>query len=152
MAVEGWRDARRRLSVAMTPTSSSNPNIPLAEALYWLAAIEDDAQGKTPTESDSYFATRDASTNGKTVGGLIFARNLVTHELLIPIKPEPVGAYGAAPYGTAPYGGGTQWRWKSRIELGSPIDKHGCDISYDDHVAGRGVGAPLQAAEDFFGL
>jgi hypothetical protein len=152
IANEGWRLARDRLNAAIGSGPGGgallNPNIPLGETLYWLSVIEDDEERPG---SKSYIARRASSTDGQTVAGLIFVRNLVTHELLMPVELR-VGGYGSAAWGSVPYGGGTSWRWKTRAELGSPTDKYGRDTQYDVHVAGKELHIPIEAAARFFGL
>jgi hypothetical protein len=149
MAEDGWRLARARLADALG-ARAANPNIPLAEALYWLSVVEDDEEKKIG--SSAYYGHRSGSTDGETVGALVFARNLITHELIIPAELHVRGAYGSAAYGSAAYGGSAEWHWKRRSELGNPTDKYGRDALYDKHVAGGHVDSPLQAAERFFGF
>jgi hypothetical protein len=151
IADEGWRLARDRLNAAIGSGLGGgaplDPNIPLGEMLYWLSVIEDDEE----RQDSNYYARRASSTDGQTVAALIFARNLVTHELVMPGELRVMG-YGAAAYGSLPYGGGSSWRWKNRAELGSPTDKYGRDTQYDVHVAGKELSIPIEAAARFFGL
>jgi hypothetical protein len=154
MAVEGWRQAlvRLRESIHGGPRRPHpDPNVPLAEAIYWLSVIEDDAV--TRIGSARYYGHRDSNSDGQTVAALVFARNQVSHELAEPSTQRPTGGYGGSAYGTAPYGGGISWHWKSRTELGSPTDeKWGRDVLYDQLVAGRLLEAPLDAAGRYFDI
>ena len=148
MAVDGWRQSLVRLGESIhggPRRPHPDPNVPLAEAIYWLSVIEDEAV--TRIGRTTYYNQRGASTDGQTVAALVFARNLMSHELAEPSQGRPTGGYGGSAYGTAPYGGGIAWHWKGRIELGSPTDeKWGRDALYDQLVAGYLLEAPLDAA------
>lgn len=154
MAVEGWTQAlvRLRESIHGGPRRPHpDPNIPLAEAIYWLSVIEDDAVIRTG--SATYYGHRGSSSEGQTVAALVFVRNQVSHELAEPSKPRSTGGYGGSAYGTAPYGGGIAWHWKSRTELGGSTDaKWGRDVLYDQLVAGRLLEEPLDSAGRYFGI
>ena len=152
IADEGWRHARDRLNAAIGSGPGCgaplNPNIPLGETLYWLSVIEDGEE----QQDSNYHARRASSTDGQTVAALIFARNLVTHQLVMPVELRVIGGFGTAAWGSVPWGGGSSWRWKTRAELGSPTDKHGRGTQYDVHVAGKVLGIPIEAAARFFAL
>lgn len=154
MAIEGWRQALVRLheSIHGGPRRPHpDPNVPLAEAIYWLSVIEDDEVARSGRAT--YYGNRSSSREGQTVAALVFARNKVSHELAEPSKPRPTGGYGGSAYGTAPYGGGISWHWKSRTELGSPTDGKGSrDVLYDQLVAGCLLEAPLDAAGRYFDI
>jgi hypothetical protein len=148
IAEGGSRLARERLNSAPPP----NPNIPLAEVLYWFSVID---------EERAYPSRHSASHDGKTAAALIFIRNKVTHgglvkpiEQWVPLEQTGRGGYGGVAYGSTPYAGTvSSWRWRTRAELGNPTDgKGGRDALYDQYVAGKDVPTPLDAAERFFGL
>jgi hypothetical protein len=104
MAFDGWRQSLVRLGESTQGgprRPRPDPNVPLAEAIYWLSVIEDEAV--TRIGSTTYYDHRGASTEGQTVAALVFARNLVSHELAEPSRGRPTGGYGGSAYGTAPY-------------------------------------------------
>ena len=145
IAEDGWRLARTRLDESTEPDRA---NIALAEALYWLAVIEDDE--KSPDRS-TYYAQRLASQDGQVVAGLIFARNFITHQLLLPMSRETLlGGWGTSMFGIGVI---DDWRWKSLADLGNPIEReHKTHLLYESFVAGQDPATPLDAAARFFGL
>ncbi|HEV3310464.1 MAG TPA: hypothetical protein VG815_08095 [Chloroflexota bacterium] len=111
-----------------------------------MSVIEDDEERQVL----DYHRHRDSSADGRTVGALVFARNLVSHELLMPVEVRPNTYGGSFRYGKSTYAG-VSWRWKRRAQLGNPTDpRYGRDEFYDTFVADHDVDDPLEAAERFF--
>jgi hypothetical protein len=129
--------------------------IALSEALYWVAALDDWA--KSPDE-ESYFKRRALTPEGRTVGGLVFARNAHAHELVTAGEAEfemgtPVIRTGpeASQYSG---GGGTlftvRFKWVALEKLTARDKNHGRDRMYDERVAGRLLTEPFKDAVAWF--
>lgn len=124
----------------------------LSEALFWVAALEDEAE-----RAPGYFTRRNADPGGLTVGGLVYARNMHAHELVTAGEVEwVVGSVTAVltpPGEPPPEPGrgmifGVRLRWVPLSKLPPPreTEKHGRDEMYRDHVEGRLLTEPLHAA------
>ncbi len=103
----------------------------------------------------SYRSQRDAAPDGAALPGLRYARNAVVHgELVVATTyAKPGAVLGAAALGTFALGEGPSTRWISRTSIphAPKPSKHLLthERSYDRHVAGRDVCAPLRTALDF---
>ncbi len=140
----------------------------LADALEWLRRLDALHQ---KGNAQSYFATRKASTEGRALAGLVYARNLLEYQ-----GPDPhVWLATWAPIvSAATVEGGMvtlewafasengfipavlhqpqrEWRWKERAELPEPDrrEKYCRDLDYDECVATKPLMGPLLAAENF---
>jgi hypothetical protein len=125
----------------------------LSEALFWIAALDD--QGRA---LPGYDARRDGEDGGRTVGGLVYARNRHAHNLVTAGEAEfivPAPTVIQMPPGepaAASSGRGTVFamraRWVPLVALPPPDrpERHGRDAMYDGHVAGRPLREPLDEA------
>lgn len=170
-ALQGLRQAVARLDDSprklLSGEGGAQAWIALSEALYWVAALDDHASKL----GACYFKTRDADPVGKTVGGLVFARNIHAHELVTTgeasfqmgsprIKLTPPGE-------PVPKGRGTLFSvtliWIPLTNLPARpavvsrkqqdprgADPHGRDLMYRDRVAGRPLALPFVDAIAWF--
>lgn len=81
-ALNGLREAVSRLREAVSSVLRGRAGyesiwIALSEALYWIAAMDDRYRG-----TSYYFSRRDKDACGRTVAGLVYARNRHAHELV----------------------------------------------------------------------
>lgn len=142
--------------------------IALGEALFWTAALDDYSKrlrGKT-----TYFREREADEHGRTVGGLVFARNLLGHGLntasaisfevhsptLIRDGDKvtlrwprlPGKDYGAPDRGTA---FSVKFSWAPLQDLPAPGGpQHRRDDWYGELIAGKPLSKPLDVAAAWF--
>jgi hypothetical protein len=119
-----------------------NPT-PFLDAMHQLYALEESHRVKLG--ENAYFAVRDASAEGRTVGGMIYARGLITHR-----AATTVAVIGGRPFtvGRSMIGGRDQiegkgvsviWRMLAELPLPGRPERHSRDTMYDDRVAGRDV-------------
>lgn len=125
----------------------------ISESLWWIASVDKAAQ-----QQKGYFDRREQSPEGRTVGGLIYVRNLHNHQLRAaaaidvsvgPVKVitgnrSPAQVPGATPTGFYR----ESYRWSSLTDLPDPqIDeRHRRDEWYEERVAGRPISHPLEEA------
>jgi hypothetical protein len=124
----------------------------LAEALWWVAALDD--HHEAAFGSVDYFQTIRVGDGGETVAGLVWARNLVGHELVtITTLFETLLTSGddQLTWGGERLTWGTP-SWLLRADLPAPRRKenHARDQMYDKHVAGRPIAEPFTVAHDWF--
>jgi hypothetical protein len=145
-AEQGLREANSRLRSRMTGADSGDPLIALVEALNWAYAIEEwHRKRMDKKQKDSYYSARDKDPDGQIVAGVMYARNLVVHQLAnVSIL---VGVYTHT-Y-TATYKG--QWRWRLYHRLPKPDkpEKWGRDKQYRNRVAKQPVLTTMDSAERF---
>lgn len=135
----------------IVPLSADGVFAPLGETLVWLVALDD----LLAAADRSYRSQRDADPDGAALPGLRYARNAVVHgELVVATTYAKPGAIlGTAALGTFALGEGPSTRWISRTSIphapkpSKHLPTH--ERSYDRHVAGRDVCAPLGTALDF---
>ena len=138
----------------------------LGEAMFWVAALDNHFKGSVP----DYWDTRASEEKGRTVGGVIYARNALGHGLFVAgavrfqAHPPtlvrggdkvtlrwarlPGRDYGSPDRGTA---FSAQLIWVDLANL-PPVSgtQHERDQWYSDHVAGRPVSHPLNDAADWY--
>lgn len=115
--------------------------IALSEALFWSGAID----VRLGASGSQYWKQRGTDPLGRTAGGLSFARNFHTHELV---------SLGAAEVKRHEPGDvmSVELRWRLRADLpavGMP-ERHGKDLMYDECVAGRLLYEPLDEVAGWF--
>lgn len=156
-ALNGLREAVSRLREAASGVLRGRAGyeaiwIALSEALYWVAAMDDRYRGA------DYFSRRNKDAGGRTVAGLVYARNSHAHELVSAgeaafevgsIRPVQIPPGGTAP----PPGRGTflsmQLRWVTLDHLPLPpahVKQHGRDVFYQNHIAERPITRPFDDA------
>lgn len=132
--------------------------IALSEALFWVGALDDEAKA---SNEEAYWSQRDNDPLGRAIGGLLYARNFHTHQLIstaaanweVGTGTVIVAGPGEAP---APPGRSTllsvQFVWEDFPKLPLPViaEKRGRDRLYAQHVAGRPLSHPLGHAETWF--
>jgi hypothetical protein len=115
----------------------------VVEALFWIAALDDHFQGVAP----DYFNRRDSEPGGRTVGGLVYARNLGGHGLhaASAVRYE-VGAIGSGRPLLSAY-----FRWAQLADLPKPgrTEKRDRDRMYEERVAGQPLSEPLRVAHEW---
>jgi hypothetical protein len=137
--------------------------IVVGEALWWVAALDDFF--RIELGDHRWFRLRDGHPDGRCVAGLLYARNLHSHQLsplgcltddLRPRAPERPTARPAN------LGPNDQWvvvppirillAWRQLSDLPSPgkPENHGRDGMYAQRVATRPLAEPLQDALSFF--
>lgn len=166
LGMAGLRAAIDRLRASGDDIGAAQ--LAVAEAAYWVAALDDVARAACAGGSTAYYAARRANSRGRVVAGLIFARNLTTHQLVgtygLTWKPAAVrvmqdGAWKEAKMKVRTEGGWVEatpkvarGTWKDRAELPAPDwpEKHGREGDYDTAVAGKDAVTVLQDALSFF--
>lgn len=156
-ALNGLREAVSRLREAVSGVLRGRAGyeaiwIALSEALYWVAAMDDRYRGAA-----DYFSRRDKDAGGRTVAGLVYARNSHAHELVS--AGEAVFEVGSIrpvqipPGETAPPPGRGPWfsmqlRWVTldRLPLPAHVERHGRDVFYQNHIADRPITHPFDDA------
>jgi hypothetical protein len=153
-AEQGLHEALDRVRERTADPSRGDPLISVAEVLTWCKALEDGHKKRIP----SYFADRDGDDDGRALAGLMYARNLVQHQLATVgtlfswptrMTRQTSGRGGSV---THISGGGTSFEWNAFGALPDP-DKpsktHDRDVFYRDRVERRLLATPLEAAERF---
>jgi hypothetical protein len=134
-AEQGLREALDRLDSRINDQATGDPLISLAEALNWAYSLEDWHRKKLKAAGiGDYRIRRDNGPDGGVTAGVIYARNLVAHQL------TEVGAlvdvYTGDLYHSDIYQGA--WRWRPFSQLPKPEpgheEKQGRDQKYIDHV------------------
>lgn len=133
--------------------------ISLDEALHWLYLLE--TYYKNLLGDDTFYGLRDASSEGVTEGGLIYARGLVTHrdatpaELVLVHGPQ-IGIHraggrrgGGIAQAARPMVAEAVWRPLADFPQPGPRKRHERDRFYDEHVANRPASDPLDDALAF---
>lgn len=159
-AIERFGPAR---SAMLSGEGAKAVAIVVGEALWWVAALDDFF--RTDLGRNHWFGIRHADPHGQCVAGLLYARNLHSHQLsplgcltddLRPVAPEP------PPTPPANLGPNDQWvavppirllvAWRRLSDLPRPgkPEMHGRDRMYDQTVATRPLAEPLQDALSFF--
>jgi hypothetical protein len=154
---QGLGEALDRLERRLINPAEGNLLVSLGDALTWLYALED-YHAYSMGGWKKFGSFRDGSAEGQTLGGLVYARNLMTHGLtevsrLIAIPGTPVrrvvpgrrGGSVTTPKSIVYYA------WKALADLPAPRlpEKHGRDTNYVQHVANRALLPPLRAAQLF---
>lgn len=162
VALLGLRGAMLRLKdggAGLVKGGGSAPIvIALSEALFWVGALDDEARRG---DERAYWSQRDNEPYGRTVAGLLYARNFHTHELISTAAVNwEIGTATAfvTPPGKAPRppGRGTlfsvQFVWEdlARLPLPALRERRSRDRLYDDHVASRPLSHPLDEAAAWF--
>jgi hypothetical protein len=122
--------------------------IALSEALHWIAVLDNHGLEHV----SKYSQKRDSSPSGRTVGGLVYARNFHAHELISTKQAEAgevetVHGPVSDPYGREP-SLEMQPRWTSLQSLAPSGNKetHNRDQMYDENVAERPLSHPIADA------
>jgi len=127
-----------------------DPIASVAEAFMWLKGLEDHHAAQLG--NCAYYQRRDATDEGLTLGGLMWARNFFQHELLpaahlILIVPPMVWRGGTRMVSTIVTGGPIyDYRWKPLSDLPARPDRNNRRLWYGRFVAGRELVPPLDAA------
>jgi hypothetical protein len=147
MGLYGLGAANARLDDAMSPDQPLAGYAPvetaLAEALFWIAALDNHFQGVDPT---AYFRRRKRDDRGRTVAGLIYARNRAGHGLEVAVllhRSISVGTDGELT-------GAVELTWAPLADLPKRPDPRDRDELYDQHVAGKPLPEPLKVALAWF--
>jgi hypothetical protein len=77
-AEKGLTEALDRVRGRAGHTDGDDPLVSVADALAWCHRL-DEAHAKA--HGSTYYANRDAAPDGRALGGLIYARNLLDHHL-----------------------------------------------------------------------
>jgi len=163
---------KRALRLASDRLASSSDDderaIAVAEAAYWVAALDEMAMSSIGTAG--YYVLRSQHRFGSVVSGIVYARNLTTHQLVAPygvaVVPAEVhvnfdgtGLKKAKVY--AHFGdAGVQPAkvrfaklcWKPLDQLPAPArpERHGRDQDYERWVSGREAASVLADALTYF--
>jgi hypothetical protein len=154
----GLEGAIGRIDAARNATPSTE--IAATEALWWCSSLDAWHQARLGVD---YFSRRGDSDYGQVVAGLVYARNLSSHQLALvpgfvdvgrPIVPfeevwdEDLGE--VVSFGLQP----VEIRWQRFEKLPVPPsshpERHGRDQAYESFVAGRPLVDPLRDALMFF--
>lgn len=158
VALDGLRKSHERLHHAIDQVLRGGGGGPvwiaLSEALYWIAALDDHFAG------DDYWSERISTEGGRSVGGLVYARNMHAHELVSAGEAQfTIGSSSVQTYppGEAPQPGrgtvfSTQLLWVGLNSLPAPErrEKHGRDQMYADRVGRRPLSHPVNDAIAWF--
>ncbi len=127
----------------------------LGEVLAWCFSLEE--LHRKRLSDPVYFAQRNGSMPGRTLAGLIYSRNLFTHQLaasaeLVTLPPALRYTHSAA--GTTvitpgPVVPAFTWMPFSSLPLPDKPESHQRDVYYQQHVDGRPVLEPLDTAVGF---
>jgi hypothetical protein len=172
MALRGLTEATQRLHEANRRIVTGGGGVPvtiaLGEALWWTSALDDfftKAEGKRV-----YHARREADERGRTVGGLVFARNMLGHGLNTASAidfhlPSPTivregnnvtvrwARLSGREYADPDRGTifRIEMRWADLSELPTPTGpQHKRDEWYVGLIAGRPLTGPLDVAAEWF--
>lgn len=138
------------------------PETPIAagEALWWCSSLDDCHRARI-ANAGAYWSHRNASEAGKTVAGLLYARNLTGHQLVtvpgfVTVGPpliEPTLVWDEEQQcwcrvGLEP----VELRWLPLSALSRPTkpERNRRDTYYSKYVGDRRVAEPLEVALDFF--
>lgn len=135
-------------------------------ALDRIYRLEEDA---SKPSRDDYFTRRNADSNGLAVGGLVWVRGLSVHDGHAELRRmlwEPGKTYVMTNDGwretTIHVLADGEWRptrphiavarWPTRDTLPEPgkVERNGRDLMYDEHVGGKALMPPLDAAHAYF--
>jgi hypothetical protein len=124
--------------------------IALSEALHWIAVLDDHGREHV----SKYSERRDSSPSGRTVGGLVYARNFHAHELISTKQAEFNAGKMEMAQGpiSDPYGRGPslemQLRWTALqgLALVRNRETRNRDQMYDENVAERPLTHPISDA------
>jgi hypothetical protein len=124
--------------------------IALSEALHWIVVLDDHGLEHV----SKYSQKRDSSPSGRTVGGLVYARNFYAHELISAKQAEFKAGEMETAQGSVSdsYGRGPslemQLRWTVLQGLAPSRNKetHNRDQMYDENVAERPLSHPIADA------
>ena len=137
----------------------------LGNVLEWLHRLEE--FDKNAAGNAAYFAHRESSVNGRTLGGLIYVRGFVHHGNLdvkdiafreAPVKVRVDGAWVEKPIRVRQ---GDEWLsarvsvarlvWPPLSALPQPPtpEKHHRDVHYENLVAGRPLSDPIRSARGY---
>jgi hypothetical protein len=172
LGLEGLRSAIERLHRAneqiLSGSGAAPSAIALGEALFWIAALDDDF--KTSAGPGVYFKARSEDHRGRTVGGLVYARNMLGHGLgttagmQFEVHPPTIVQEGSTvtvkwarlpgrEYSSENHGTvfSTQLLWVALGDLPeAPEDPHGRHEWYAKNVAGAPLSSPLEVAREWF--
>jgi hypothetical protein len=149
---QGLREALRRLRSRLAKPDGPTPHISLGEVLAWCYSLEEYHKNRVP----NYYATRDNSTDGRTLGALVYARGLFAHsliataELVLPpsytrrILPGDRG--GSVTYADPIVSSDV---WKPLPPAPPHVNPYGRDGFYRLHVEGKPILDPLNTARRF---
>jgi hypothetical protein len=143
------REAIDRTRARLGDGTLGDPVASLEDALSALYEIEEyfvDVLGR-----DGYYTIRDSSLDGLALGGLMYARGLITHG-----QAETAHLVSRAVTRAVPRRGGMiypgpQRVWKPLSELPLPgiAEKYGRDAYYEQYVEGRDLLAPIESSLAF---
>jgi hypothetical protein len=146
-AEQGLREASSRLRDRITGADSGDPLITLGEALNWAYALEEwHRKRMDKKQKDTYYMARDKDPDGQIVAGVMYARNMVVHQLanvsiLVDVYTDTY---------TDTYG---EWRWRLYHRLPKPDPKHpekyGRDKKYKNYVAKQPLLTVMDSVERF---
>jgi hypothetical protein len=151
----GYDDAIVRLREWIASGDYKNPT-PFADALYNLYTFEN---GQRQRLGDAkYFACRDTTTEGRVVGGIVYARGLKVHARALTVSRQ-----GQRPFtlGRSTLDGGDTlnglgvilvWVPFARLPLPAIRETHDRDEMYQRHVEGRNAMDTFEDAKAFFEL
>ena len=161
VAVEALGAAGGRLKTAVGQVLRGGGGKPvwmaLSESLFWVAAIDDELR-----HHPDYYADRAASEEGRTVGGLVYARNRHAHELVSTghaVFRVGQGRVVVTPPGEQPPppGRGTlfsmqmSWAPIDHLPASQKRETHGRDAMYSERVAERPLTHPIEEALTWLG-
>jgi hypothetical protein len=155
VAARGLADAIQRLERWISHGDDRSP-VALSDAINHITTLENAA--KETAGEDLYYATRNSSSLGQTVAGIIYARRFHIHEAVLAGQDRQRYAPRLARGGTTGRGGTSIGRgnvtltWRPLDELPPSIapETWGRDHFYAERVADRPVVATLREAFTFF--
>ena len=130
--------------------------IALSEALYWVAAMDDHYN-----KADDYFSRRAEDPVGRTVAGLVYARNSHAHELVSAgeavfdigtprVIQIPLGEMAPPPGRGAIFSMQLRWVALNLLPLPTQKNQHDRDVFYQDNVAEQPIAQPFDDAIEWF--
>lgn len=162
-AQAGLTDAVEHLRQRLADSEAGDPLLSLDDVLDDLYALD---QYHSKRLEDAYWTQRNSSADGQTLAGLIYARGLVTHgqaevaRLVTITRKQNVHVLGRR--GGGRRGGGSfhysrgaststelSWRPFDDLPLPDEPERHGKDVNYQQHVAGKPVLSTVETAVGF---
>jgi hypothetical protein len=142
------REAIDRMAARLGDETLGDPVASLEDALSALYQMEEYFAG---TLAPTYYTTRDSSWDGRTLGGLMYARGLVTHDQAETAHLVTRAIVHQALRRSRLYPPVAQYQWKQLAELPPPDwpEKHGRDAYYEQQVQGRELLPPIEASLAF---